>query len=444
MPTRQEWIDALSRVRFIRVVSSNGLIADIASNQNWRDQKLMSGGRPLPPTKRALSCVQDFNPERRVAVRPIELLHCTGVITTPPIPNLADLSSTWAVLRYLWAFDPMPSGSSPSLVLSREAREIDPHQKTLLSDQIGVGMTGYLMSRFLGMPYVLDVDTALRNKALGVERETAAAPDYLFFDQTFNLAYVVECKGNQTSYASMVTQLRRGTEQVPSIRFTNGRTATSLVVGACMLRRNTTVYVVDPPDDEPDSDHTEDTKEATKGGPRNWQIGDYERLRQELLQLTRAKRLTFAGAVADAVKQLVHAPTDALERYGGQNPRLETVQTDLGTFEGVRGLVPTSDGNTVEVFKGIHSGLRHLFDEQVEEARKRPQKPMGPSGNELTSPGGSHADSERQSEESVFPSDNFKHQFSESAYVTAYSEEQGVATVRSIGRDGTVFQVAIS
>ena len=92
---------------------------------------------------------------------------------------------------------------------------------------------------------------ALNEQVLLVELTEAASPDYLFWNAAQTAYYVVECKGTRCSRNVALEQLRRGTEQVPSLRFTDGRQPpTALVVGTRLTGKGTEVLVIDPPPDE--------------------------------------------------------------------------------------------------------------------------------------------------------------------------------------------------
>src|SRR5215467_11157034 len=75
---------------------------------------------------------------------PLALLF-TALSTRPPIIQGFHLSDFWAWLRYAWALD-----SSLDLRLRPEWESIDPHQKAVLSDELGVGFTTCLLSTELG------------------------------------------------------------------------------------------------------------------------------------------------------------------------------------------------------------------------------------------------------------------------------------------------------
>jgi hypothetical protein len=248
MPTLEEWEQALAAPRQIYIESSPQLLMEVQERHTRKDETRRSRGQAIPPRKSALSLVPAFQPGRQLRLVPAYLLHRLGVVTTPPIENLTDLCSTWAYLRYLWAFEIPPIGTSDALLrLSREARDIDFHQKGLLSDQIGVAMASLLLGDYLNAPLAADVGVAMDDPAWPIRVQFDSTPDYLFFDPTHTVVFIVECKGTQTSRAAAMEQLRRGTEQVPSLTFTDGRTPPSLVIAMYLSRKGTIVFVLAPP-----------------------------------------------------------------------------------------------------------------------------------------------------------------------------------------------------
>src|SRR4051812_33549290 len=110
MPSLQTWIDALSDERLVAVESSPALITEILSRQATCDAALQAKGKALPARKAQIVSASNLPPHSSIRVAPIHLLHRLGVATTPVIPNLTDICSTWAQYRYLWAFE-LPDGS---------------------------------------------------------------------------------------------------------------------------------------------------------------------------------------------------------------------------------------------------------------------------------------------------------------------------------------------
>ena len=180
MPTLSEWQTALTTPRNITIESSAALLASVHARQARHNARLQARGRPLALAKGPLAVVERFDPHTTVPLAPVSLLHRLGVITTPVVPNLTDISSTWAHIRYLWAFH-LPDGTPNDLLrLSSAALGIDFHQKALMSDQIGVGMAAVVMELYFNAADAVDVAVAVDEQVLPVELAGAASPDYLF------------------------------------------------------------------------------------------------------------------------------------------------------------------------------------------------------------------------------------------------------------------------
>jgi hypothetical protein len=246
MPSAQEWFNALTVPREVKINSSPTLIGEVQQRQQSRAADAQRRGKQPPVFKGPLTTVPQFDPHALIHVTPLTLLHALGEATTPPIPNLASLSATWASWRYVWAFS-LPRGNPSRMRLSRIARNIDFHQKGLLSDEIGVGMAAYLMSNYFGTPRSVDISIAVRSRRWPVIQTLSTSPDYLFFDTSRQTLHVVECKGCQTSRSAALNQVRRGTEQVPSITLANGNPIPSYVIATFLNRRQTEVLLLDPP-----------------------------------------------------------------------------------------------------------------------------------------------------------------------------------------------------
>src|SRR5579884_3242610 len=160
-------------------------------------------------------------------LRPVDLLRKIGQLTTPSSLNMARFSSSWATRRYFWAIEP----GTGLFHLSGDARQLDFHQKNLLSDEFGMGMAGLVMERYFQTDGFSDMSAALADPTFGLQHEGDPEPDYLMWNGTTGAYYVVECKGTQTSRAIALNQLRRGMEQVPSVTFQDtNRSMVSLVI----------------------------------------------------------------------------------------------------------------------------------------------------------------------------------------------------------------------
>jgi hypothetical protein len=208
MPTLQEWRQALSTPRLVEVESSQALINEVQQKHDARDAALTEAQKAIPVRKGNLTEVAPFAPTRAMQIIPAALLHRLGVVTTPQVENLADLSSIWAYIRYIWAFDlPNPAVPFTPLRLSEAAQRIDFHQKAVLSDQIGIAMATLLFETELNAPLSSDVSVAMNDPAWPIDTLNRSSPDYLFFNIDQTNLYVVECKGTQSSRSAALARI---------------------------------------------------------------------------------------------------------------------------------------------------------------------------------------------------------------------------------------------
>jgi hypothetical protein len=141
---------------------------------------------------------------RNFDVAPIELLLALGKATAVPSVALASLrvSSIWAVLRYLWAFE--PPGAGDRLRLSRASEQVVRHQRALLSEQFGIAVAAWLYeTEIAGGPVeIIDAEWATTTPFWRpvLSRQAGPWPDYLMFPRGRGARLtVVECKGNSGS-----------------------------------------------------------------------------------------------------------------------------------------------------------------------------------------------------------------------------------------------------
>ena len=307
MPTLEEWEQALASPRRVQVESSPSLLQEVSQRHVKKDAERQRDGKVIPPRKNVLSEVSVFAPQRELQIVPAYMLHRLGVVTTPAVENLADICSTWAYFRYLWAFDiPSPASVNQVLRLSDAARDIDFHQKGLLSDQIGVGMAALLLGSYLNAPLAADVSVAMDDPAWPIDFQYDTSPDYLFFNATQTSLFIVECKGTQSSRSASLDQLRRGTEQVPSLTFNDGQTPPSLVIATCLSRRGTRILLIDPPGDDDTFKYPEKPERV---GPREWKVRNDAEFGRATRLISEAKVLSFAGAYQATASKLDRAHT---------------------------------------------------------------------------------------------------------------------------------------
>lgn len=208
-----------------------------------------------------------------VAILPTLLL--IGQLTTPPIARGVSLSEFWAWVRYLYAIS-----SDGDLRITTDFANLDSHQKTILSDDFGMGIPiGYhvgaldLVSWSDGR-YFMDRMSALMHGPLPVPRK---APDFVFINHTGAL-HVVECKGGQSGPAARDRQLTSTTSKgeptggvvqkrtvlLPSHR-QGQRLACGLSIGVSGKPGSSDLKIVDP-EFEPDFDLSE-VDDALIGDP---------------------------------------------------------------------------------------------------------------------------------------------------------------------------------
>ena len=342
MSDLKQWVDALRVHREIVIESSQAIIDSIRRQQSKRRRPSQSKG--------PLAVVKQFEPRRTIKIRPIDLLHHLGLVSTPIIPNLTDICSHWAYLRYLWAFEPPSCTSNEPLRLSHDALSIDFHQKGLMSDEIGVGMAALIMAKYFHAPNVADVSVATKMQILPVQLTEAASPDYLFWNAKQSKYYVVECKGTRCAKNVVLSQLCRGLEQLPSLRFTDGRQPPiALVIATRLTSRGTEVFIVDPP-----LRHDDDLEDDDDGPRGAW---------QSVGLVFDLKRLAYAGddqTIRDAVRQ----KWSWLAEFRPVSPRqLVSRVNNSGKFVGVEYSLPFSPGIQVNVFQGLEQNLLNAIRE---------------------------------------------------------------------------------
>ena len=347
----------------VTVESSDALLAKVNRQVQKRRLSLQAKGAPLPPAKNG-AVLGALRGRRPWDIRAIDLLHKIGFVTTPGWVNMARLSASWATRRYFWAIGE-PVGQQPNLRLSDDARRMDFHQKTLLSDEFGVGMAGLLMENFFGAGSFVDISIALNDPAAyqGIEHEGDAQPDYLMWgDEADSPYYVVECKGTQSSQSESHNQLRRGLEQVPSVVLGAGpRQVVTVVVATCLLSNSTEVLVLDPPPDKTDDDRPgEEASErvSERTGKRSWRISNPDVFHERTVVAEESNLLKWAGQYQTATirdRRLERAQPELIEM---PNAPLETKRTNVGIFRGIeQPLFPALGSRDLRIFTGVEEDL---------------------------------------------------------------------------------------
>lgn len=353
MPTVTEWQQALTRQYQLRVESSVALCADVNSVWQRRILEKKRSGR-LPLSAKHPTPWPPGGQFQWLTIRPVDVLHVLGRITTPPITELIDLSSTWAEIRYLWAFVPnFDANRLRALRLNPTVKALDIHQKTLLSDELGVGFAAYFMHACARASNPVDVFLAKRVGQVRLRGNSRRSlPDYIFSGARPGQFFIVECKGTQSSRATAVNQLQRGTEQVLTVDIVGARNVTRLVIAA-WLQQAITLLIVDP-------EHEDDSPGEFRKFSR-WEA-------EEASILANAKRLTYIGDRA-AASELVRGILEPGQKLPLEEHQLIPRETPFGKFLGSQWQVRMADGRSLRMYRGLNSTVYELV-------RQRPSEPL--------------------------------------------------------------------
>ena len=371
MPNPITWIRSLFTKYVVTVESNQAIIQSVRHKQNLRNQDFITRRLTPPAMKTNLAVDVRFDPYLDIAISPHELLHAMGIITTPSVPNLAKLSATWAIIRYVWAFAPSLGNANQPLQLSTEARRIDFHQKNLLSDEVGMAMGYYVMTHYFGTPFWVDVKEALDDQTWNLSQLGKAMPDYIFFNDSFSTAYVVECKGNQTSFDSSCDQIRRGTEQVVSILFKSGRTISCMIIATYLAKDGTFTYIIDPPSGK-DGNTDYHFPESSE---RIYKLKDDDSFISDARSISASQLLAYAGFWDEAISISPKKKSIKSKDIIPQRSR-RIMEIEKFPFSGSYETHSTHDGNTIEIFTGLLSPLYQKITESKDPINRSLELPV--------------------------------------------------------------------
>ncbi len=190
------------------------------------------------------------------SVNVLTALIFTALWTRPPTNFGFHLSDLWAWHRYLPAL-----ATTSELRLREEWTTVDPHQKTILSDELGVGFTTLLIQEafqcgeFVDTGYVIKViDPARFYLYGGAGAGAKKSPDYMALLN--NSEYLVlECKGTQSSRAALKSAITRGRSQKKNLNAVGSQCITHSLVAGLFLPQwlnleGPCISVSDPPWEE--------------------------------------------------------------------------------------------------------------------------------------------------------------------------------------------------
>ena len=191
------------------------------------------------------------------------MLLALGYLTTPPQSSGASLSEYWAWVRYFCAIS-----DEPDLRLTNEFSELDPHQKTILSDDFGMAVPIYWLVDALRLGPITDGRYFIDRLAplVGATAERPArrgprkSPDFIAQDHRGRW-HVIECKGTQSGLYYRNGQLgdprsptRGAVSQKRTITFPAGSTGQRLACGLFVAFEGgdepSDLRIIDPPEEE--------------------------------------------------------------------------------------------------------------------------------------------------------------------------------------------------
>ncbi len=181
------------------------------------------GTTPVPSSILGIPNQENFNL--------IEVLIHIGMVTRHPEDHGININTYWAFLRYMNCFK-----EGENFKLSKKWEDVDSHQKTILSDDFGMGFASYLLTKYMDIIAIVDTGFFLKYlpSSLGVNKKSkkgpSKTPDFILLDRSGDL-HILECKGTQTSINRLEKQLSDGKEQVDNLNDPGGIISEKLVTG---------------------------------------------------------------------------------------------------------------------------------------------------------------------------------------------------------------------
>lgn len=179
-----------------------------------------------------------------------------GLLTVPWRGAECSLALYWAHVRYCAAIQFDATG----LVLTPEWEDLDSHQKTILSDDWGMGFTTHWLASRLSLRSFCDGRYFIeRLDGLGIasvnmppeKRGPCKSPDFVCEDAV-GLLHIIECKGNQQGASALRGQLADGVVQKRNILFADEqaqvgqRIVAGLFIAQANADRPSVLAIADP------------------------------------------------------------------------------------------------------------------------------------------------------------------------------------------------------
>lgn len=168
---------------------------------------------------------------KRVSINILDMMLRIGSLAIPPQSLEMSINSWWAWLRYASAF-----AANSSFLLKGGYSDLDAHQKTLLSDDFGMGVAlTYLVpsldlqTLYDGRYFIQFLAPAVGATAVQIAKNGQfKSPDFIGQDASGRW-HAIECKGTQTSTQARSVQLASGRLQKTNVTFPSSSRGEKLV-----------------------------------------------------------------------------------------------------------------------------------------------------------------------------------------------------------------------
>ena len=416
---RESMIQTLKTPATLRAQSNASVVEDVRKALKKRQENREKKKLPIG-TSKAPTVIKQLDPTLDFGMRPFDVLLELGAATVPPLLHHLRLASRWAILRYGWALA-APTGPLSPLRLGPDAESLHYHHRTLMSEELGVGLACWVCGELLATQYQganllrVDAESALTpgtGPIIVPGSGTVNVSSVLKRPDFFWVAYekgkildvvVLECKGTHAA-RHVPKQLGDAMHQVAAVTTSGSGTLTLQAFGSHLNDERIELYGVDPEGSralrgapvarEARGDNKAIVRENVDGSYAILESGEF---RRRLLDVSAGQLLCWAGLADQAQARLLRSsevPTINLDN-------MEHRETEAGEFVGVSSELPVAGGVRYRSFFGLDKAIAASlisdddeleataladFAKRVEPARSRGTKLLEETLNSDTRP----------------------------------------------------------
>jgi hypothetical protein len=287
-----------------------------------------------------------------------------GVLSIPVRIPRWWLAIRWAQTRYLGIVD----DASPDLRLHAGAEDLDAHQKAVLSDDWGMGISLQWLDQVFGYSWLENGASFLKRlERRGIaqfqrpagKRGPNKCPDFVGVDPG-GMLHLIECKGTQGGRTALDDQLTKGRPQKHCVSFGNRElqhVSQRLVAGVAIATResslNTLLKIEDPPAPEPERAQYVVKADSAESLREEVEIGSFARM----LVLS-GESSVLARILPDELEE------SSLSNIDVRPPRTRFVADDrewVGHVDRIRLPAPIRVGDRVVRWFSIRHGVNREF-----------------------------------------------------------------------------------